>query len=56
MWQERSHIQWLKNGDHNTKFFHGTATQRKRRNFLMGLRDENGGVVGGCGGVFGGPE
>ena len=42
MWQQRSHIQWLKNGDQNTKFFHGTATQRKRRNFLKGLRDENG--------------
>lgn len=42
MWQQRSHIQWLKNGDHNTKFFHGTATQRKCRNFAKGLRDENG--------------
>ena len=42
MWQQRSHIQWLKNEDQNTKFFHGTTTQRKHRNFLKGLRDENG--------------
>lgn len=41
MWQQRSHIHWLKNGDHNTKFFHGIATQRKCRNFSKGLRDEN---------------
>lgn len=41
MWQERSHIQWLKNGDQNTKFFHGIATQRKHRKFLKGLKDEN---------------
>ena len=42
MWQQRSHLQWLQNGDRNTRFFHSTATQRKRRNFIKGLRDENG--------------
>lgn len=42
MWQQRSHIQWLKNGDYNTKFFHGIATQRKCSNFSKDLRDENG--------------
>ena len=26
-------------GDWNTKFFHGVATQRKRRNFIKGIRD-----------------
>ena len=42
MWQQRSRVQWLKNGDQNTKFFHGTATQRKRKNFIKGLCDGNG--------------
>lgn len=42
MWQQRSKVQWLKNGDQNTKFFHGIATQRKRKNFIKGLHDGNG--------------
>ena len=42
MWQQRSRVQWLENGDKNTKFFHGIATQRKRQNFIKGLRDEEG--------------
>ena len=40
MWQQRSRVQWLENGDKNTKFFHRIATQRKRRNFIKGLKDE----------------
>ena len=42
IWQQQSRIQWLKGGDQNTKFFHGVSTQRKQRNFIKGLRDENG--------------
>ena len=42
MWQQRSRVQWLENGDKNTKFFHRIATQRKRRNFIKGLKDEEG--------------
>ena len=32
----------MKRGDQNTKFFHGCATQRKRKNFIQGLCDGNG--------------
>ena len=42
MWHQRSRIQWLQSGDQNTKFFHGTATQRKRKNFIKGLKDDEG--------------
>ena len=35
-------IQWIQSEDQNTKFFHGLATQRKRKNFIKGLRDVNG--------------
>ena len=31
----------MQHGDRNTKFFHGT-TQRKRKNFIKGMRDGNG--------------
>ena len=42
MWHQRSRLQWIKSGDINTQFFHGTTTQRKRRNFIKGLRDSEG--------------
>ena len=32
----------MKGGDRNTKFFHDCSTQRKRKNFIQGLRDGNG--------------
>ena len=42
MWHQRSRVQWIKSGDKNTRFFHGTATNRKRKNFIKGLRDADG--------------
>ena len=42
MWHQRSRLQWIQSGDRNTQFFHGTTTQRKRKNFIKGLRDNEG--------------
>ena len=42
MWHQRAHVKWVQCGDKNTKFFHGTATQQKRRNFIKGLLDDQG--------------
>ena len=42
MWAQRSKVQWLCDGDKNTRFFHSKATQRRRRNYIKGLYDENG--------------
>ena len=36
MWQQRARVLWLQNGDRNKKIFHGTTTQRKRKNFSKG--------------------
>ena len=42
MWRQRSQIQWLAEGDGNTKFFHQKATTRKRRNKISQLVREDG--------------
>ncbi|XP_024195622.1 uncharacterized protein LOC112198734 [Rosa chinensis] len=41
-WRQRAKIQWLKEGDSNTGFFHRKAANRKRKNVIHGLYDENG--------------
>ena len=42
IWQQRARVSWLQHGDRNTKFFHGTATQRKKKNFIKGMCDGTG--------------
>ena len=42
MWNQRSRALWIKCGDHNTKFFHAMANQRRRVNRIEGLRGANG--------------
>ncbi|KAA3465546.1 reverse transcriptase [Gossypium australe] len=41
-WEQRARINWLKYGDRNTAFFHYQATQRRRRNMIHKMQDENG--------------
>ena len=42
MWQQRSRVQWLGLGDRNTKYFHSKASERRKKNTITGLMDENG--------------
>ncbi|XP_073046081.1 uncharacterized protein [Primulina eburnea] len=41
-WNQRARVNWLQNGDRNTKFFHTTASQRKRTNCIKCLLSDNG--------------
>ena len=42
LWRQRSRVMWLSEGDRNTHYFHGRASQRRRRNKILGLKDEDG--------------
>lgn len=44
-WHQRSRIQWLKQGDRNTGFFHAATRARRTINTIPVLEDEHGGVV-----------
>ncbi|XP_071676896.1 uncharacterized protein [Lolium perenne] len=42
MWRQRSRIQWLAEGDKNTRFFHLRASQRKKKNRIAALARADG--------------
>ena len=42
LWQQRSKLHWLKEGDQNTRYFHGKASQRCRKNCIKHLKNQNG--------------
>lgn len=41
-WKQQTLIQWLKDGERNTKFFYTWAKQRKRQNWIHQLRMNDG--------------
>ncbi|GJX88622.1 ribonuclease H [Tanacetum coccineum] len=42
MWKQRSRVQWLREGDKNTRYFHTRATSQNKRNSILRLKDEDG--------------
>lgn len=41
-WCQRARIDWLKNGDINTRFFHSKASNRRSKNIICGMFNEVG--------------
>ena len=40
-WAQRGRVNWLRRGDHNTKFFNQSASARRRRNLIKKLKNNN---------------
>ena len=44
-WRQKSTVLWLRKGDKNSKYFHALVKQKRARNRITQLLDENGNVV-----------
>ncbi|KAK8689513.1 hypothetical protein V6N13_088228 [Hibiscus sabdariffa] len=53
LWQQRSRVLWLREGDRNTKFFHERAKSRRKKNAISVLVDSSGRRVDDKAGIFG---
>jgi hypothetical protein len=45
LWRQKSRVQWLKEGEKNTKFFHRTMIHRRHINRITHLEDEQGQLI-----------
>ena len=45
LWRQKSRVQWLKEGERNTSFFHRTMIQRCHSNRIHKLKDNHGLVL-----------
>ena len=40
LWRQKSKVDWLRQGERNTKFFHQEMIQRRQRNRIFSIKDE----------------
>lgn len=52
-WKQRAKMHWLRDGDKNTKFFHGMTNARRKINRITQLQDANGNTIGEQDGICG---
>eukprot|EP00253_Pinus_taeda_P002372 PITA_02372 len=45
LWQQKSRIKWLREGERNTKFFHQAMIKHRQRNRILSIKDKNGNRV-----------
>ncbi|VFQ99227.1 unnamed protein product [Cuscuta campestris] len=41
-WRQKAHIQWIEDGDKNSKFFHSRVKDRRRRLYIHKIKDQTG--------------
>lgn len=44
-WAQKARLQWIINGDNNTKFFHTETKIRRNQNFIMSIEDAMGNPI-----------
>ena len=42
MWKQRSRLNWFKEGDRDTRFFHAKASSRFQKNLIVGIYNDEG--------------
>ena len=44
-WRQKSRVQWIKEEDYNSKFFHKVANSRRNRKFIKSLGSKEGEIL-----------
>lgn len=50
-WKQRAEMTWLQKGDRNTKYYHLCTNQRKRRNTITMIIDDDGVIISDSNGI-----